>query len=85
MLVLCLVAQTATPVFSQKLQSSEPPPIDYETAHLSRVVSAVRITEEISFDGRLDEPVWSRALPATDFRSAWAGWTRSIGRVLNRP
>ena len=65
--VLCLAALTAAPVFSQGLESPEPPPIDYETAHLSRVVSAVRITEEISLDGRLDEPVWNRALPATDF------------------
>ncbi len=48
--VLCLVALTAAPVFSQGLESPEPPPIDYETAHLSRVVSAVRITEEILLD-----------------------------------
>ena len=63
---MCLVALSSAPVFSQETEPPYPP-IDYETAHLSRIVSAVRIREEISFDGRLDEPVWSQALPATDF------------------
>ena len=42
-------------------------PIDYETARLERVVTAVRITEPITLDGYLNEPVWHLALPATDF------------------
>ncbi len=42
-------------------------PIDFETAHLSRVVTAIRITEKITLDGRLDEPAWQLALPAADF------------------
>ena len=35
-----------------------------------RTVTAVRLVggEAITLDGRLDEPVWSRAIPATDFR-----------------
>ncbi|MEJ2153446.1 MAG: carbohydrate binding family 9 domain-containing protein, partial [Gemmatimonadota bacterium] len=41
--------------------------IDFETARLSRNVTAVRISEEIVLDGLLDEPVWDLADPATDF------------------
>src|SRR5438105_3928072 len=43
------------------------PPIDYETAHLSRIVNAVRIDEKITIDGVLKEPAWELATPATDF------------------
>ena len=49
-------------IFSQETSS-----IDYETARLSRIVGAVRITENISIDGHLDEPAWERAAPASDF------------------
>jgi hypothetical protein len=42
-------------------------PIDYATARLDRVVGAVRITDRIVLDGRLDEPAWARATPATNF------------------
>jgi Domain of unknown function (DUF5916)/Carbohydrate family 9 binding domain-like len=44
-----------------------PTPIDYSTARFSRSVHAVRIDERIAIDGRLDEPAWQRAEPATDF------------------
>ena len=43
------------------------PQVDYETAHLSKVVTAIRITQKITLDGRLEEPAWNVALPATDF------------------
>src|SRR5690242_17207425 len=49
--------------FSQR--ASEP--IDYETARLSRIATAIRATEKISLDGRLEEPSWKLAIPATDF------------------
>ena len=39
----------------------------FESIRLSKVVTAVRLTEAITFDGRLDEPVWQQAEPATDF------------------
>src|SRR6188474_152018 len=39
----------------------------FETIRLSRIVTAVRVTEAINLDGRLDEPVWQQAEPATDF------------------
>jgi hypothetical protein len=41
--------------------------IDYETARFDKNIVAVRITEEISMDGLLDEPAWDLATPATDF------------------
>jgi hypothetical protein len=41
--------------------------IDYEAARLSRVATAIRVTEEINLDGRLDEADWKLALPATGF------------------
>jgi hypothetical protein len=43
------------------------PEIDYETAHLSRIATAVRTTERMVVDGRLDEPAWELAPPAKDF------------------
>ena len=41
--------------------------IDYETIPLEKVVTAVRITEQIVLDGRLDEPAWNLVSPATGF------------------
>ena len=41
--------------------------IDYETIRLEKIVTAVRTTERIILDGRLDEPAWKLASPATDF------------------
>ena len=41
--------------------------IDYEAIRLEKIVSAVRISESISLDGRLDEPAWALASPAKDF------------------
>ena len=40
---------------------------DYETERLKRIVTAVRVTEKITLDGRLDEPAWKLAVPMTDF------------------
>ncbi len=61
LLLLCPLA-----AFSQDL-SSNVAPINYETAHLSRVVKAVRITEKITLDGLFEEPAWALAIPAKDF------------------
>jgi hypothetical protein len=41
--------------------------IDYEAIRRERVVAAVRITEKVTLDGHLEEPVWKSAIPATDF------------------
>src|SRR5713101_8763337 len=40
---------------------------DFEAVRLTKIITAVRITEAIKLDGRLDEPAWRLALPATDF------------------
>ncbi len=44
-----------------------PAAFDYEAARQQKRVTAVRITGEIDVDGRLDEPAWQSAAPATDF------------------
>jgi len=41
--------------------------IDYDTAHLDKVVTAVRISDSIAVDGYLDEAAWDLAVPARDF------------------
>ena len=41
--------------------------VDYETAHLSRRLTAVRTALPILVDGALDEQAWSQAPVATDF------------------
>ncbi|HEY3044678.1 MAG TPA: DUF5916 domain-containing protein [Vicinamibacterales bacterium] len=43
------------------------PEADYEAERLKRVITAVRIAEKITLDGRLDEPAWKLAVPITDF------------------
>jgi hypothetical protein len=41
--------------------------IDHDAIRATRIVTAVRITERITLDGRLDEPVWQQVAPADDF------------------
>jgi hypothetical protein len=41
--------------------------IDYDAVRATKVVRAVRITEGIVIDGRLEEPAWRLATPATEF------------------
>ena len=60
-LALCLVV-TAT-----ALAQTQTVEIDYDTARFDKNVVAVRITEEISLDGLLDEPAWDLATPTSDF------------------
>ena len=40
---------------------------DFEAVRLTKIITAVRITDAIALDGRLDEPVWKLATPAGDF------------------
>src|SRR5881396_3011143 len=61
---------TALPVASQAPPGGSfagSAPIDYETAYLDKIVTALRITEPITLDGRLEEPLWHLAIPAADF------------------
>ena len=41
--------------------------INYETAHLERRLSALKTSEKITIDGRLDEAGWANAPVAQDF------------------
>ena len=41
--------------------------IDYETARLEKRLHAVKITDKITIDGRLDEAVWADAPRALEF------------------
>ena len=62
----------APSVFAQQQLPAPAPaspatPIDYEAVRLTKITTAVRITEGIVLDGRLDEPVWQQVEVATDF------------------
>ena len=82
-LVLALGLLTALPAFPQDtadvdsvLQDETPgADVDAETAPPRKTATAVRITDEIVVDGRLDEPAWASAFPATGFvqRSPFRG------------
>jgi len=52
------------------------PTIDYNTARLDRIVHALRVDEPIAIDGKLTEPAWQRAQPATHF----VQWNPSPGK-----
>ena len=60
-LVFCLLTNPS--LFSQTF--------NYEAAQQERVATAVRITDEITVDGRLEETAWDLAVPATDLYQ-WA-------------
>src|SRR5689334_11851564 len=70
---LALSFLTTIPGFSQTPAAVNPAPltggptINIEAVRQTKVVTALRITEEINLDGRLDEPVWQLAIPAGDF------------------
>jgi hypothetical protein len=58
---LIAVMLSAVPVFSQNGDA------DFESIRQQKIVTAVRISEEVAIDGKLDEPAWRLAVPATDF------------------
>jgi hypothetical protein len=59
-LYLSLCFLSSTPL----LRASD---INYETIRLERRLHAVRITDKVAVDGRLDEPVWTAASRAIEF------------------
>ena len=72
--ILIVGSMAVLPVYAQRAQGSNietagrvTAPIDYEAVRKEKIVTAVRITEKITMDGRLEEPVWQQAVPATDF------------------
>jgi hypothetical protein len=73
-LVVCVVgAVTAVPVGAQTPAPNGQAGVrrlagaDFEAVRLKKIITAVRITDAIALDGRLDEPAWQLASPATDF------------------
>ena len=40
---------------------------EFEAVRLTKILTAIRITDPITLDGRLDEPAWKLASAATDF------------------
>src|SRR6476620_3144944 len=40
---------------------------DYETERLRRIITAIRTAGKITLDGKLDEPSWKLAVPASEF------------------
>jgi hypothetical protein len=54
-------------VISTGIAEAQPATIDHDAIRATRIITAVKITEKITLDGRLEEPVWSEAPPAGDF------------------
>jgi len=69
-LMICVCASPLA-YSQQRGRANVASPIDYETAWRDKNVTAVRITEKITLDGHLEEPVWQQAIPATNF-TQWA-------------
>jgi hypothetical protein len=70
---LCICVGGALPAHAQSPSADSPLEVralaesDYEAVRLQKIVTAVRIDSDITLDGRLDEPAWALASPATDF------------------
>ena len=64
--LLSALILTNASIFAQAPGTARPA-FNYEAAQAERVATAVRITDEITLDGRLDEKAWALAVPATDF------------------
>ena len=65
--VATLSAFPQVPSNQNTVGEASPVEIDYDTAHLDKVVTALRVTESISIDGYLDEAAWDLAVPARNF------------------
>ncbi len=66
--LLVLFLFVASPAHAQDVPNpNASAPIDYDTAYLDRNATAVRITDAITLDGRLDEAAWDIPVGADDF------------------
>ncbi len=63
--VLVTLIATTLPLLAQDVEPI--PESEYDTLRDTKIVYAVRIDDEITVDGLLDEAVWELAEPATDF------------------
>ena len=79
-LVAMSVAQTRAQEPAAPAAAPTANPIDYATARFERIAHALRIDEHISIDGRLSEPAWERAEPATHF----VQWEPNPGRPASQ-
>src|SRR5437868_5027111 len=59
--------QTSRSINPQATSSPSPTPLSQDSKGPRRV-HTIRTTDPIKIDGILDEPAWSQAEPATDFR-----------------
>ena len=66
--VFCLVAQAQQPATKENSQQAGTPAQLPRESTGPRRIKALRVTDEIKVDGLLNEPAWSLAQPATDFR-----------------
>ena len=91
--LLCFVVAAPVPILAQSPDPNGPAEVralaesEYEGVRLLKVANAVRITGDITLDGRLDEPEWMLATPATDFiqRAPQTGELLSPGVRCPRP
>ena len=60
--VLLIGLIAGLPAFSQ-----DDAPVDYDTARFDKNATALRIDEEVTLDGLLNEAAWDIALPVSDF------------------
>ena len=61
-LILLVTLIAVGPAFAQDEAG-----VDYETARFDKNAAALRITEEVTLDGLLNEAAWDIAVPVTDF------------------
>ncbi len=61
--VLAVLLSVVAPVFPQEASSDAA----LEAIRALKLVTALRVTEEVTLDGQLDESAWRLAVPATDF------------------
>ena len=68
-LVFIWLLLLAAPLLPQEPsgQNDDSSAFDYEAHRLSRIVTATRLTGEITLDGRVDESAWLLAVPVGDF------------------
>lgn len=65
--IACLVLTASAHAQAAGQSGQAPVPVDYDAVRLTKVITALRITEAITLDGRLDEPAWKVAVPGNEF------------------
>ena len=68
---LLLLTATATSALAQTPDTLVGPAVATPATRPTPTMRAVRRTGEVRTDGRLDEPAWQQAQPATEFTQSW--------------